>query len=67
MDLQAINEIICKWKINQTLLAQKMGQPKTTFVKSLKGQQYYKFTPEQIKALNDILVELRTDLSKIIN
>lgn len=63
--LQAINEIIIKWKINQTLLAEKMGLPKTTFVKNLKGQQYYKFTPEQINKLKGILVELRTDLEAV--
>lgn len=64
-NLQAINEIIFKWKINQTLLSEKMGMSKTTFVKSLNGQQYYKFTDEQFNKLKAILIELRTDLEAV--
>jgi len=64
-NLQAINEIIIKWKLNQSFLSEKMGMPKTSFVKSLNGQQYYKFTDEQLNKLKGILVELRADLETI--
>lgn len=64
-NLQAINEIVTKWKLNQTLLAEKMGMTKTTFVKSLNGQKYYKFTDDQLNKLKGILVELRTDLEAV--
>ncbi len=64
-NLQAINEIVSRWKLNQTLLAEKMGMSKTTFVKSLNSQKYYKFTDEQVSKLKSILVELRTDLESV--
>jgi hypothetical protein len=64
-NLQAINEIVSKWKLNQTLLAEKMGMTKTTFVKSLNGQKYYKFTDDQLNKLKGILIELRTDLEAV--
>jgi len=64
-NLQAINEIVSKWRLNRTLLAEKMSMTKTTFVKSLNGQKYYRFTDEQLRKLKSILVELRTDLEAV--
>ena len=64
-NLQAISEIITKWKINQTLLANRLEMPKGTFVNSLKGRKYYSFTEDQISKLKAILIELRTDLEAV--
>ena len=66
-NLQAINEIIIKWKLNQTLLAERMGMSRTVFVKNLSGQKYYTFTDEQLNKLKSILVEFRTDLEAVDN
>lgn len=61
-NLQAISELITKWKLNQTMLAERLGIPKATFANNLKGRKYYSFTDEQLGKLKSVLIELRSDI-----
>lgn len=60
-----LKEIIDKWRLNQNLLAEKMGMPKGTFNNKLSGTHTSKFSNEELDKLKAILVELRSDLEGI--
>jgi len=57
-------EIIKKWKLNQTLLAQKMGMSKVVFGNKLNDNSFS--DDEKIK-LKMILRELYSDLDDVID
>lgn len=65
-ETQALNELITKWKLNQSLLAEKLGMKPGTFSNNLLGRKYYNFTEEQLKSLKRVLKELKMDLEKTI-
>lgn len=64
-NLKQVSEIIEKWKLNKTLLAEKLGMPKGTLSHCLAGKQYYTFSEVQLEKLKVILIELRNDLDQI--
>ena len=57
-----IIQIIEKWKLNKTFLAEKLGMEQPTFINTIKKRQYYNFTPAQLEKLKGILVKMREDL-----
>jgi DNA-binding Xre family transcriptional regulator len=58
-----LSNIITKWKLNQTLLAEKMGMSRANLCRKLKGQ--VKFSEAEILKLMVCLTRLRTDLGEI--
>ncbi len=64
-NLQVLSEIITKWKLNQTLIAKKMGMSKGNFCNKLSLNHYVKFSNNELERLTEILIELRTDLGNI--
>ena len=57
-------EVIKKWKLNQTLLAQKMGMSKVVFGNKLNGDG---FSEDEMVRLKMILRELYSDLDDVID
>lgn len=37
-EVERVRRLILKWKINKSMLAEKIGMPKTTFSYTLKGK-----------------------------
>lgn len=64
-DLKQLNKLIMKWKLNKSLLAEKIGMPKTTFSFTLNGKKHYKFTPEQLEKLTKVLIKMSDDLKSV--
>jgi len=59
-------EIINKWKLNQTVLAQMINMPTGTFKnKFSENQRAYKFTSQEEKLLINVLKELSKDIQSI--
>jgi hypothetical protein len=57
-------KLIEKWKINKTLLADKMGIPRGTFGNKIsQNQSVYSFSSIEIEKLKSILLELRDELN----
>ena len=57
-------EVIKKWKLNQTLLAQKMGMSKVGFGNKLNGDE---FSEDELVRLKMVLRELYSDLDGVID
>lgn len=57
-------EVIKKWKLNQTLLAQKMGMSKVVFGNKLNGDG---FSDDELIRLKMILRELYSDLDDVLD
>lgn len=57
-------EVIKKWKLNQTLLGQKMGMSRVVFGNKLNGQS---FSDDELVRLKMILRELYSDLDGVID
>lgn len=57
-------EVIKKWKLNQTLLAQKMGMSKVVFGNKLNGDG---FSEDETVRLKMVLRELYSDLDDVID
>ena len=57
-------EVIKKWKLNQTLLAQKMGMSKVVFGNKLNGDG---FSDDELIRLKMVLRELYSDLDDVID
>lgn len=57
-------EVIKKWKLNQTLLAQKMGMSKVVFGNKLNGNG---FSEDELVRLKMVLRELYSDLDVVID
>jgi hypothetical protein len=57
-------EVIKKWKLNQTLLAQKMGMSRVVFGNKLNGQS---FSDDELVRLKMILREIYSDLDGVID
>lgn len=57
-------EVIKKWKLNQTLLAQKMGMSKVVFGNKLNGDG---FSEDELVRLKMVLRELYSDLDVVID
>ena len=64
-NLQQLSEIITKWKLNQTLLAEKLGMSRSNFCRKLSPDQGVKFSEQELDHLREALIELRTDLGEI--
>ena len=64
-NLQVLSEIITKWKLNQTLISEKMGMSKGNLCNKLSPNHYAKFSNDELDKLKDIMIELRTDLGNI--
>lgn len=64
-DVERVRRLILKWKINKSLLAEKIGMPKTTFSYTLKGKPHYKFSSEQFEKLIKVLIKMSNDLKTI--
>jgi hypothetical protein len=61
-----MEKIINKWKINKSLLADKMGMTNTTFNKKLDSTKPTEFTDNELIKLKLILRELCGDLEEVI-
>lgn len=57
-----MEKILNKWKINKSLLANKMGMTNTTFNKKLKNDS---FIDDEIIILKRILNEMSSDIDSI--
>lgn len=57
-------EVIKKWKLNQTLLARKMGMSKVVFGNKLNGDG---FSEDELVRLKMVLRELYSDLDDVID
>lgn len=57
-----IEQIIVKWKLNRSLLADKMDMPKGTFNQKVNPDHTAKFTDKEVFRLKMILSELREEL-----
>lgn len=62
---QMIEEIIIKWKLNRSLLADKMDMPKGTFNQKVNPEHTAKFTDKEAFRLKMILSELREELEPL--
>jgi hypothetical protein len=57
-----IASFICKWKLNQTLLAEKIGMPLGSFKKKISANQTaYRFTLSEIEKLHSVISEMISD------
>lgn len=61
-----MEKIINKWKINKSLLADKMGMTNTTFNKKLDSSKATEFTDKELIQLKMILREMCGDLEEVI-
>ncbi len=61
-----MEKIINKWKINKSLLADKMGMTNTTFNKKLDSTKSTEFSDDELLQLKLILRELCGDLEEVI-
>lgn len=61
-----MEKIINKWKINKSVLAQKMGMTNTTFNKKLDSRKTTEFTDKELIQLKMILREMCGDLEEVI-
>jgi hypothetical protein len=61
-----MEKIIDKWKINKSLLAEKMGMTNTTFNKKLDSRKTSEFTDKELIQLKMILREMCGDLEGVI-
>ena len=61
-----MEKIINKWKINKSLLAEKMGMTNTTFNKKLDSSKSTEFTDKELIQLKMILREMCGDLEEVI-
>lgn len=57
-----LKEVIDKWRLNRTLLAEKMGMSKDAFNKKLNEQDGRFLDEQETRELSKILLELKTDL-----
>jgi hypothetical protein len=64
-DVARVRRLILKWKLNRSLLAEKVGMPKTTFSYTLMGKPHYRFSPQQFEKLIKVLIKMRDDLKTI--
>lgn len=64
-DVARVRRLILKWKLNKSLLADKIGMPKTTFSYTLMGKPHYRFSPQQFDKLTKILIRMSDDLKAI--
>lgn len=60
-----IADFIDKWKINQTLLAKKLGLSKGSFSLKLRGLKDQRFTERQKKILRETVSEIIKDAKDI--
>lgn len=62
-----MEKIITKWKINKSLLAEKMGMTNTTFNKKLDSSKTTEFSDKELIQLKMILREMCGDLEEVID
>ena len=65
--METIETTIKKWKINKSLLAEKMGMTNTTFNNKLNSSNAGEFTDKELIQLKMVLKEMYADLDKAIN
>ena len=61
-----IREVIEKWKISKTILAEKMGLPRSTFANKYSEKHYLLFTYDEILRFQKALKELVDDVLSTI-
>jgi hypothetical protein len=64
-DVERVRRLILKWKLNKSLLAEKIGMPKTTFSYTLMGKPHYRFSPQQFEKLTKVLIKISDDLKAL--
>lgn len=64
--MKTIETTIKKWKINKSLLAEKMGMTNTTFNKKLDSSKDGEFTDKELIQLKVVLKEMCGDLEDVI-
>lgn len=64
-EIERVQRLILKWRINKSMLAEQIGMPKTTFSYTLKGRPHYRFSPEQFEKLTKVLIKISDDLGKV--
>lgn len=64
--METIETTIKKWKINKSLLAEKMGMTNTTFNKKLDSSKDGEFTDKELIQLKMVLKEMCGDLEDVI-
>ncbi|PIY11231.1 MAG: hypothetical protein COZ18_04445 [Flexibacter sp. CG_4_10_14_3_um_filter_32_15] len=60
-----IEQLINKWKINQSLLAEKLGMTKNSFSEKLRNKKSQYFSDEQKEQIRTIIQELHNDTDSI--
>ena len=65
--METIEITIKKWKINKSLLAEKMGMTNTTFNKKLNSSKGGDFTDKELIQLKVVLKEMCGDLEDAID
>lgn len=61
-----LEQFINKWKINQSLLAKKLGMTKGSFSTKLRNERNQSFSNEQKERIKDIIQELNKDTNSIL-
>lgn len=64
--METIETTIKKWKINKSLLAEKVGMTNTTFNKKLDSSKDGEFTDKELIQLKMVLKEMCGDLEDVI-
>jgi len=65
-ETKAIAKLISDWKLNQALIAELIGMPKSTLSAVLQGKPYYEFTDQQLLSIRRIFHCLQQDLQAIV-
>lgn len=64
--MEIIESVINKWKINKSVLSEKMGMTNTTFNKKLDSSKTSEFSDKELIQLKMILREMCGDLEEVI-
>lgn len=63
---EEIRELIERWSISKTLLAEMMGMARSTFANKYRTDYYIHFTEEEIFRLKEVLQELGRDIDEVV-
>jgi hypothetical protein len=64
-EVERVRRLILKWKLNKSMLAEKIGMPKTTFSYTLMGKPHYRFSRLQFEKLTKVLTKISDDLKTL--
>lgn len=62
---QAVIELIKKWKLNNTMLANQIGMHEKTFANKINPKHGSRFSQNELDALEDVLINLRRDIDNM--